>query len=138
MSHNNDSFQKENATATYPVPDSCCVEKTENCGFEYNEENMIYSEGCIKKIGQFSIFYFVKWGASFRQLSSLICPMRNSDQMIMENTHPTLSDRDIANFVAPGPGPTGIGPLNPDIRQNIVSIHKATSGCEGLARDDHF
>ena len=44
-------FQKENATAAYPVPDSCCVEKTENCGFEYNEENMIYSEGCIKKIG---------------------------------------------------------------------------------------
>jgi len=42
--------KKENATATYPVPDSCCVEKTENCGFEYNEENMIYSEGCIKKI----------------------------------------------------------------------------------------
>ena len=53
MTHIYDSFQKENATATYPVPDSCCVEKTENCGFEYNEENMIYSEGCIKKIGEF-------------------------------------------------------------------------------------
>ena len=51
VTHIYDSFQKENATATYPVPDSCCVDKTENCGFEYNDENMIYSEGCIKKIG---------------------------------------------------------------------------------------
>ena len=51
MTHIYDSFQKENATATYPVPDSCCVDKTENCGFEYNDENLIYSEGCIKKIG---------------------------------------------------------------------------------------
>lgn len=53
MTRINDSLQKENATATFPVPDSCCIEKTENCGFEYNDETMIYSQGCIKKIGKY-------------------------------------------------------------------------------------
>ena len=38
----------------------------------------------------YSIFcqMLVKWGASRR--SSLYCPMRNSDQMIIGTTHPTL------------------------------------------------
>ena len=34
---------------------------------------------------------YVKWGASSRWSSSLYCSMRNSDQMTIGNTHPTLS-----------------------------------------------
>ena len=32
----------------------------------------------------------IKWGASSRWSSSLYCPMRNSDQMAIGKTHPTL------------------------------------------------
>merc|ERR1712157_74411 len=38
----------ENKTTTdYPVPDSCCVEKSKDCGLQNSD---IYEKGCITKI----------------------------------------------------------------------------------------
>ena len=48
--------------------------------------NSLPSKGIISK----STLYKLKWGASSLWSSSLSCRMRNSDQMAIGKTHPTL------------------------------------------------
>lgn len=51
---NSTSFQSEakklNANATIPVPDSCCNERTKNCGVYWTDESELKSNGCMVEI----------------------------------------------------------------------------------------